>query len=347
MAESTVDFALVTESELVPVTVTMALVDQDRQQFSRTFHENVTVASVFRLAVHSLHIDTTSLSQQLLFTDPLGNIIEDPTIVTLQQTIDNLGIRDKMPEGMTSYEFVLKDGDAMVIKYSGKYGEGLTCAIRLRDEKMTLEDVLFESVEKMNIPKEVQQELNDSETLEDMPFFVSTASGIALLDLESQVDSFHLAEGLCICDREDLLQVTVNEKFVVGFTKRSRPTAAVLLSTMGQSLEAKIAKQYVVLPDDMPLENDGSYAVVSFPGSVFHEISLKVPDESNSSVTLTILEDCPVSRMIEEGLASMSEEQRKDMTPENTVIVDGTGCIVDFDLEYYQMPSRDLSFQVI
>jgi len=131
----------------------------------------------------------------------------------------------------------------------------------------------------------------------------------------------------------------VNENFAVGFTCSSKPTAELLLATMGMPANVFICFDDVVLPGNTPLVPDGSYNVVELPSDDFRRITVALPAPSTETVALDAFVECTVSSLIR------SVEQRVpdlfhgvDPSSTSAVLLDNTGCILDFSLPIFKIP---------
>jgi len=251
----------------------------------------------------------------------------EPIVGIERMTVRDYAKDHLLPNG--SMVFQLREGDVVVLHYKPFHdGPEKECSVSLPPGPLTLEDVRQLGCAKIG--------LNPAD------IFMSTKSGIALLDTSSEFDSYHMAEGLCLCDLEDMLRVTVNENFAVGFTRSSKPNAELLLTTMGMPEDVFICFDDVVLPNDTLLVPDGSYNVVELPSEDFRQVKIVLPSSDGTESQFVLL-DAFVEATV--GSLLRAAEQRIptafatfNSATSTAFLVDNTGCILDFALPIYMIP---------
>lgn len=286
--------------------------------------------------------------------DAAGARVADPGAVTLAAVAAALGPLP-LADGQTAYAFVLRDCEVLTLCYRpaptateagapGDAAEGVrTCTLRLPPTGLTLEEVRQTGCAEL--------------ALDPAHVFVSTSSGIALLDTSSEVDSYHVAEGLCLCDTADMLRVTVNENFAVGFTRSSAPTVDVLLATMGMPPSVFVCVDDVIVPSDTPLVPDGSYSIVELPSDDFRTVPLVLdaPPATAAAasaagappprtITIDAFVECTVATLLRAAEQRVPDVFRAPHHPPAAlpVLTDATGCVLDFALPIYMVPADAL-----
>jgi len=174
---------------------------------------------VFRIALLSMFKSQNIFSRELEFLDPLQQPIDEPASLTLQQCITRCGFVE-LPEGKTSYSLSVNDGLPITVSF-GNDENSKKCTVMLPPSGSTVGEILAKAFSSMQLPGK----------LED--YFLSCESGVALLDMSSQVERHHTEGGLIAAHMDNLFTVTLNENYLAGFREDVHPTVGSLIQAVG------------------------------------------------------------------------------------------------------------------
>jgi len=328
-------FRLAQCTEFIPTKVTLEQKDKDPCENKTMILLEAPLCEVFKSALKNL-LGSDEILESLDVFNAMNERIPDVFNITLRE----YAIQNPLPIGVSEYEFVLRDAQALLLRYKPYKGDDVVekiYSLKLPPMGITLEDVRKIGCETLG--------------LDPANVFVSTTTGIALLDTSSEVDSYHISEGLCLCDMEDMLRVTVNENFAVGFTRSSKPNADLLLRTMGMPDDVFICFDDVVLPNDTLLVPDGSYNVVELPSEDFRSVTIKIPsfDPTNPSPQFVVLDafvEATVGSLIRAALDRAGPLFASIDPSVTTILIDKSDCVLDFALPVYMIPADSPDLQL-
>jgi hypothetical protein len=168
---------------------------------------------------------------------------------------------------------------------------------------LTLAELLQLVRESLKLPTDAEgAALAAASTSLKPAYFICTSGGIALLDTTSRVDQFHVAEGLRVCDGDELLQVTINDSFAVGFSKSSKPRIMTLIDTMGLATATPICRGWAVQDPAAPLLPDAQYHVVTLPSEDYRPVCITYLPASSAAATydlnITVHASCTVGDLL-------------------------------------------------
>ena len=333
--ETRVQLLVGKQSAFVPTRVSVVRTGQEAHDVAARFVPAAPLVAVLRHALREASGRADGLAEMEVLA-PDGTRIADPDALTLAAVVS---ARGPLPDGETAYAFVLRDCEVLSLSYHpSASGTGATereterkCTLRLPPGGLTLEEVRQTGCARLG--------------LAPAAVFVSTTGGIALLDTSSEVDAYHVAEGLCLCDAADLLRVTVNENYAVGFARGAAPTVDLLLATMGMPPSVAVCYDDVVVPGDTPLVADGAYSIVELPSADFRAVPLVLePAAPPRAITLDAFVECSVATLLRAAAQRVPDVFRAPHHPPSAlpVLADAAGCILDFALPVSLIPSDAL-----
>ena len=250
------------------------------------FHKQVTVAAVFRTVLLALFRGPRIFAQELEFLDPLRQPIDEPASLTLQQCITRCGFVE-LPAGMDCYPLVVDDGAPVAVSYRGTSScSSPACTVVVPPSGETIEALRATAHAKMGLPGLPSE------------YFLSTGTGIALMDTSTDVSAADVADGLVLADAGSLLSVTMNDSCSLGFARESRPTVATLVSTMGLLPDTAVCYENVVVNNaTTPLVQGGAYCAVDVQDAQFMPLDILLPGDDYVRVVVHGM--CTAAQLLE------------------------------------------------
>jgi len=305
-----VEIVLAPDSELEPVTFRLALAGEEERSLSALIHQSTTLAAASRWALKAFGVDPGTLPYPLELLGPLRNAVPDPAAVTVQACFAGAG-------SAAGRDLWLRDGELVQVVY-----KDASCSVLLPAAvSMTIAELIGKACRSL--------ELGNCGTNEH---FVSTSKGVALLDVSAPVDrQFHAAQGLRLCDQSELVQVTVNENFAVGFARGCNPTVQSLTETMGLDPTTPIEFRGVIQDPTALLVPDGSYTVADITNGSFRTITIEA---AGTSMALCAHLSCTLANLLQ--VALLKSKQQQDRV---AFFIDTTdSCLLDETIQVGDLP---------